>query len=716
MRIKAVFAMAVVALSAFIPVQAATWYVDGTAAGAKNGTSWANAWASFSQMSGMAAGDVVYISGGPSGGTQTYTLASTWVPKSGAAGKPITYQIGQDPQHNGTAIFNVSGSGDWVGGPPNYVVISGDAGDGKMHFKLGSVNRPIDGASSTGIRFSYVDCGNRKSTFRFNDATQVELDHCYLYKTDGGDDYAVSFVSVQGSTWDVNKIHHNTFYVPRSGCGDGDDGVQGMGNGVSIYNNILISYSTTYTGNQHGDGLQPTSGSYLKIYNNYFADWANYAIFCDSYFGDFTHVWIYNNIAAITDPALQNCAAIRGIVIVPDGGVFSNIGRWPVFSDIVVANNLITDFGAHGSIELQNQNSSQSSTFTQCTMANNIVINGTGVSAESSVTKSANVLLSGLTNSGGHFVSYSPFKTNNDFHLVGSDTTFRGKGTALQNYFTVDKDGLLRPTAGWDIGPYQFSGAASTNPIIAVIPGFLDFGSIPVNTTVDKSFTVQNVGGGTLSGSTTVSAPFSVISGGTYNLASNQTQVVTVRYSPTTQASDSRVIAFSGGGGTTANCSGSAYSGQPGLTFASTAGTITAPFAAGPGYISQDVQTDLVSGGRAVYGFSITTAGDYTIDMDVNAPSDAENSLFINIDSDPTDPTMIWDMPVTAGVERHTVSWRGNGTSDLNEFVPKVFSLSTGQHSLVIVGREANVQLGTIQIVSEGVPPNPPVGLRIVAQ
>ena len=50
-------------------------------------------------------------------------------------------------------------------------------------------------------------------------------------------------------------------------------------------------------------------------------------------------------------------------------------------------------------------------------------------------------------------------------------------------------------------------------PAISVTPASQDFGSIPVATTTDRAFTVQNTGEGTLSGSATVSSPFSVVSG-----------------------------------------------------------------------------------------------------------------------------------------------------------------------------------------------------------
>ena len=71
---------------------------------------------------------------------------------------------------------------------------------------------------------------------------------------------------------------------------------------------------------------------------------------------------------------------------------------------------------------------------------------------------------------------------------------------------------------------------------------------------------------------------------------------------------------------------------------------------------------------------------------------------------------MAWDiLPPTTGYETRLVSWRGSGTADGNEFVPKYFVLSTGTHQLIIRGREANVQLDQFAIVKV---PAPPQNLR----
>jgi hypothetical protein len=146
-----------------------------------------------------------------------------------------------------------------------------------------------------------------------------------------------------------------------------------------------------------------------------------------------------------------------------------------------------------------------------------------------------------------------------------------------------------------------------------------------------------------------------------------------------------------------------------GLTIASTVGSISAPFVVGVGTISQPAYSSLTGGGKAVYSFSVPTAGDYTVTALVSAPTTGENSFFVNIDGEPTDPLMIWDVPISNDMTAQTVSWRGDGgvnpntASGMNaSFAPKVFTLSAGEHQLIVRGREANVQLGTITLTAIG--------------
>jgi hypothetical protein len=140
----------------------------------------------------------------------------------------------------------------------------------------------------------------------------------------------------------------------------------------------------------------------------------------------------------------------------------------------------------------------------------------------------------------------------------------------------------------------------------------------------------------------------------------------------------------------------------PGLTFTADSGTFAAPFVATNGALSQSVTTGVPDGGRAVYNFDIINAGNYLVSAQVIAASEAQNSLYVNIDAEPTDPLMIWDIPVCSALTSSTVSWRGNGNGDpaSSQYIPKVFTLSPGTHQLIIRGREAGTTLGTISIAA----------------
>jgi outer membrane protein assembly factor BamB len=89
-------------------------------------------------------------------------------------------------------------------------------------------------------------------------------------------------------------------------------------------------------------------------------------------------------------------------------------------------------------------------------------------------------------------------------------------------------------------------------PILAVGPASLNLGSVQVGNCASGTFSVTNTGGGTLTGSVSgAAAPFSVVSGGSYSLSSNQGQVVVVQYCPTVPGSNGLNLTFTGGSGAT---------------------------------------------------------------------------------------------------------------------------------------------------------------------
>jgi len=138
------------------------------------------------------------------------------------------------------------------------------------------------------------------------------------------------------------------------------------------------------------------------------------------------------------------------------------------------------------------------------------------------------------------------------------------------------------------------------------------------------------------------------------------------------------------------------------LTFNADSGTLTAPFIAVSGIVSQNLLTSLTGSGEAVYNFSIDIPGNYVVSTSLNAPSGSENSLYINVDGEPTDPLMIWDIPVTSGFTNQIATWRGNATTGPPQFSPKVFTLTAGTHQLYVRGREPNVQLQSFTISPAG--------------
>ena len=87
---------------------------------------------------------------------------------------------------------------------------------------------------------------------------------------------------------------------------------------------------------------------------------------------------------------------------------------------------------------------------------------------------------------------------------------------------------------------------------LAVSPaGSVSFGTVTVGSFAEQSFTVSNTSGGTISGSASVGAPFSVVSGTPFTLAGQgTTQTVRVRFTPTAATTVSTTLTFAAAGGT----------------------------------------------------------------------------------------------------------------------------------------------------------------------
>jgi hypothetical protein len=100
----------------------------------------------------------------------------------------------------------------------------------------------------------------------------------------------------------------------------------------------------------------------------------------------------------------------------------------------------------------------------------------------------------------------------------------------------------------------------------------LDFGTVNANTSIDRTFTVQNTGSGVLNGNASTTAPFAILSGGSYSVSAGQSATISVRFSPTSAGTFSGNVSFTGGGGASKLVTGVAL---PPATIAANPTTVT---------------------------------------------------------------------------------------------------------------------------------------------
>ena len=708
---------------------ATPYYVDSAAGGGThNGTSWATAWTSISSISGVKGGDIVYISGGPSGSSQSYSISGTWTPTGGSSGNPVTYQIGQDSAHNGTANFTGGGSGYWTT-PSSYTVISGDAGDGQMHFSVSGSGGCANIGNTSGVRIAYINFGNISFGVDSSSVggTGFEFDHNYVYINGMSTDHFMG-IHPYDTAYDGTKIHDNTVWIPRLSAQVGADGFQINGSGGwSLYNNKVNAYLASYTAGQHQDGVQTLGGSYFKIYGNTFSDMANSSIFLDGYGGTFNHARVYNNICQFTSSSLNDYAEFI------QAGADGQPAGTPGFTDIIICNNLLADNGSSSGIAFGNCpqcNNGNPTPYNSCYAYNNVFVNSGSLQIYSSPIITGNNVQ--LTSAQGqtYFVQYKTLSPANDYHPTSGATSLINAGANESTFFTTDKDGNNRPASGsWSIGPYQYGATGgSTNPVanLAVSPISVNAADVDQTSSgmqVYEGTTVLYSATATETGTNVVSWHWTyTLNGGspvTFQSGTGTIPAVSFNY-PTGTAGNSYLWTISASDGVNTQNSSLTMSVEAppvagvGLSFLAPSGVITSPMSVTGNYISQSVTTTTIAGdGLATYNFNITNAGNYVVQALINAPSDSANSMYVNIDALPVDPTMCWDIfPLTSGFENRIASWRGTGTDTNNQYIPKVFNLTAGAHQIIFAGREAGVQLQSFSILQL---PGSPQNLRILS-
>ncbi len=482
-----------------------SWYCSNSAKGSNNGTSWANAWPCASiNWGSVSAGDTVYIDGGNPSLRYTATKNSyigLW--GNGTATNPVTFRIGQDAGHNGTAIIDGGNTYyhliDMSG--VSYITVDGLYG-GARHIKLqnsgGDYNTSAiqAGAESAvgqiikGVEVLGAQIAVTATAYSFSSdpgGNILEISNVYFHDISGDAVIRVFLpetLQVYWTRYDAVLIHHSILSGNNSpnNTGYGADIIQGC-SGLSVYNNEIYGINKVGMGEagQHQDGLQAGDSIYIKVYNNYFHDLGNACLSWDR-FASYTntvdgYLRVYNNIFAWTYQLSGRSPQCLNVY-------FNDV----TIHDVVVANNTFIDFpynvfavesdGTWNAMLFQNNifvncnyagssgdavgrlGKSSGGGSTGITVSNNIVHpadNGSG----STIKVNGVSYPSGISSSSQPtFLSYKAYSASNDLRLSSSDTVAKDHGVNMSAYFTIkDRDGNTRST--WDIGAYEYDSISS---------------------------------------------------------------------------------------------------------------------------------------------------------------------------------------------------------------------------------------------------------------
>lgn len=326
----------------------ATWYVDGSATGANNGTNWVNAWRTLGDVNWdvIQPGDTIYLSGGTTG--QTYS-SSLNIRKSGTSNAPITIRVSQEAGHNGLVTI-YTGTSDIAVRMQDWITLNG-AKDDKYADKwiTNTLNVPLitnninlrligqqginyTGPGPQGMRVLWVEFQSPADVVGYNGirinasspavAFSNEVAWCWFHNIaqDG-----VSHIS-------DNKNHHWDCFVMHHCLVEdvGDDGLE-IGTGWTVHHSILRN---TLQLHGHPDGVQFT-GRYLRLYNNILYDWASSHIRLQGKDAHYGPIQIYGNLF-YTEDKYVSATQLEIVWFAASDRWRTNLAVW---GDWVIANN-----------------------------------------------------------------------------------------------------------------------------------------------------------------------------------------------------------------------------------------------------------------------------------------------------------------------------------------------------------------------------------------
>jgi parallel beta-helix repeat protein len=376
---------------------AANFYVDNSASGSNNGTSWANAWKNFASInwSNIKPGDIIYISGGSTQKTYNEVLI---INKSGTAGNPITIRKGIDSGHNGEVIISVKGDVGIFIRPQRYVTLSG--------FTLTGCDIGI-----------YISGSSGGDYWEPTASSNIIVENMDIFTSYGRG------VFIQTSD---NIIVRNNKITTPTNIDEQTDGIYSQRSKNNIFeNNYIVIYNRAP--DPHNDAIQMFQDESAIVRGNYLAQVNDktgnaQGLYASVMYGTSK---FYNNVINLGN------AQSNGILFMK----FEGTGT------VEIVGNTFYGLRPYQGIGVQDVSNP--------IIKNNIAyaVSGTALWLENSGSTQVSNNYLGNPN----FVSIS----NLDFHLQSNSPAI-DNGQSLTSPYNVDKDGVSRPQGlGWDMGAYE---------------------------------------------------------------------------------------------------------------------------------------------------------------------------------------------------------------------------------------------------------------------
>jgi len=424
------------------------YYVDKYASGSNTGTTWENAWNSFSSIewTKLKAGDVLLISGGKDSTIYNETLM---IEVSGSENSLFTIRNGLDPMHNGKVIIDVPNDGIRII-KKSYLKIS------NIEFKNVSHGVYIRGANTGDVNVIYLDS---LKVFNFTKQGAISINGW----SKPGFDSTIDSVFIRYCTLTTSyPTKHQTDVIYAQYC-----------NNLYILNNTLTV--TSKIKGSHTDGIQFVHNIYnITIANNTIINLTDSDINnkCNGIMGAnlIGKGLFFNNI--IYAPNFKNSG--NNVFSYSNGSVSDAAGSWYIFNNIFIGGGTINLFkieDKHAQIKNNIFYSIPTGTgqvFLRTPLEDwsqldyNLYGENNGINEGKIIKFEGSKSISQMNKLGAELHGIDRknplFKTPfSNLHLQNESPALNC-GINLGVPFNMDKNGVERPQKGnWDIGCYQNS-------------------------------------------------------------------------------------------------------------------------------------------------------------------------------------------------------------------------------------------------------------------